>query len=93
MTVNRKRELIYFCLGYEERRRASGSAAACNEMIDRAAREAAGDVLAPYILKAATKGYTYPQLRLSHDIPCGKNLYYKTMRRFWAVLDAAKYGA
>lgn len=91
MTVNRKRELVYFVRQYDERKKA-GLPPVLNQMIEQAAHEAAGDVLAPFILRAACRGGTYKEMRMIHGIPCGKNMFYSLMKKFWTLLDESKYG-
>ena len=58
------------------------------ELVEKTAVEAAGPVLAPFLLAGVTKkniGYKY--LRTVMHIPCGKDYYYKTYHYFFWLLD------
>lgn len=44
-------------------------------------------IIAPYILKGVTEGRSYDYLRLQHNIPCGKDMYYNLYRRFFWLLS------
>ncbi len=55
--------------------------------IEEAAKEAAGEFLYPYIMKAITQeaaGYTL--LKTRYNIPCGKNLFYTLKRKTYYIL-------
>ena len=90
MTMYRKRELVYYARQYEERRNA-GAPPIFNQMLEESALEAAGDVLAPYVLKSACRGDTYVKLRTVDGIPCGKNMFYRLMKKFWTILECKRY--
>ena len=47
----------------------------------------AGEDLAGYILMSVTNDLTYSNLRLMHDIPCGKNLFYDKRHKFFWILS------
>ena len=58
------------------------------ELVEGTVLEAAGPVLAPFLLTGVTKkniGYKY--LRTVMHIPCGKDYYYKTYHYFFWLLD------
>ena len=58
------------------------------DRIRATAKEAAGEVLAPYLLEAVTnEGIGYDYLRDIRHIPCGKNAYYRIYHRFYWMLD------
>lgn len=115
----RFRELIYFCLQYNEWkqklkencdtlhsanltaavvpgansdatqslavRRAEWSRKC--ELVENTAKEV-DPVLAKYILKAVTtEGISYNYLSCVMGIPCGKELYYKSRRKFYYLLS------
>ncbi len=40
-----------------------------------------------YILKAVTKGMSYTELRMTHNIPCGRDKFYDSIRRYFWLLD------
>ena len=47
----------------------------------------AGEDLASYILMSVTNDLTYSNLRLMHDIPCGKNQFYDKRHKFFWILS------
>lgn len=59
------------------------------EIVEQAAIDADPD-LASYILKAVTEGLSYTYLKLSLEIPCGKDTYYDRYRRFFWLLNKTK---
>lgn len=44
-------------------------------------------VLASYLLKAITEGWSYDILKTRLEIPCGKDKYYELYRKFFWLLD------
>ncbi len=44
-------------------------------------------LLAPYILKSVTEGFSYTYLQTVMCIPCCRNTYYDRYRKFFYVLD------
>ena len=54
--------------------------------VETAAKEADKD-LAPFILLAVTKGYSYEHMSAKEGIPCGKDMYYDRYRKFFYELD------
>ena len=64
-------------------------AAKC-ELIEQTAIEADPE-LYPYILEGVTCDYaTYRYLKMSKDMPCGKNMYYDRRRKFYFLLSIKK---
>lgn len=59
------------------------------ELVERAARET-DPVLGKYILKGITEGLSYEALRISSDIPCCRDTYYRLYRKFLWVLDSIR---
>lgn len=43
--------------------------------------------LSGYIFKAVTEDISYNTLKTSHDIPCGRDMYYDRYRKFFWLLD------
>lgn len=61
------------------------------DLVEQTCLEAAGPVLAPFLLIGVTKkniGYKY--LRNMKHIPCGKTYYYKIYHYFFWLLDKQK---
>lgn len=56
------------------------------DMVERCANEA-DSILYPYIIKYVTKGYSYNALKLNDNIPCGKDIFYDTVRKFYWLLS------
>lgn len=56
------------------------------DMIQRVA-EITDPVLANYILKAVTEGWSYDILKARLEIPCCKDTYYELYRRFFWLLS------
>lgn len=46
--------------------------------------------LSRYILKGVTEGLSYDSLRAQIGVPCGKEAYYDSYRRFFWLLDRAR---
>lgn len=59
------------------------------ELIENAAKETDPD-LCNYILKAVTEGLSYDHMKMNHDIPCGKDMYYDRYRRFFWILSGTR---
>lgn len=56
--------------------------------IDESAKEACNDdMLAKYLIKGVTKGYSYQTLRSRYGIPYSKDIYYKAYRKFFYILN------
>lgn len=49
--------------------------------------EEASKVLKPYIIQAVTSDVSYVYLRQHKGMPCGKNMFYETRRKFYFLLD------
>lgn len=57
------------------------------DLIEAAAEEAAPR-LKDFIIKAVTNtGITYTYLNQIMEMPCGRNMYYETRRKFYWILD------
>lgn len=56
------------------------------KMVEDAAK-ATDEFLSGYILKAVTEGRTYENLRSVHNIPIGREAYYKLYRKFFWILS------
>ena len=56
------------------------------DMIRKAAEKANGD-LAEYIVRGVTEGLSYDMLKIKMDIPCCKDVYYESYRRFFWILN------
>ena len=56
------------------------------DMVKRVA-EKTDPVLANYILKAVTEGWSYDILKARLEIPCCKDTYYELYRRFFWLLN------
>lgn len=59
------------------------------DIVEKAAKSASEE-LCDYILKAVTEGYSYNYLKTKMNIPCCKETYYKSYRRFFWLLDIAR---
>lgn len=59
------------------------------KLIERIALEA-DEFLYPYLLMAVTKGLSYTNLKTSHNIPCGRDMYYDRYRKFFWLLSEAR---
>lgn len=59
------------------------------EMVERAARET-DPVLGGYVLKGITEGLSYEALRISSDIPCCRDTYYRLYRQFLWILNGIR---
>ena len=58
-------------------------------MVEKAAQDAS-DEIGEYILKAVTEDLSYVNLRMIHEIPCGKDMYYDRYRKFFWLLAKAR---
>ncbi len=56
------------------------------KLIEECAMEA-DEFLYRYILRAVTEGLSYTNLKVSHNIPCGRDMYYDRYRRFFWLLS------
>lgn len=59
------------------------------EMIDRVAKET-DSVMSRWIFLAVTDGANYTRLKTFYDIPCGKDLFYAYIRKFYYLLSLEK---
>ena len=58
-------------------------------MVNSAAKEADAQLWS-YIVKAVTQDLSFTALKMIHNIPCGKDMYYDRYRKFFYILDAKK---
>ena len=59
------------------------------ELVENAAR-ATDEMLAVYILMGVTDGLSYDHLRVTYDIPCCKEVYYRLYRKFFWLLNKTR---
>lgn len=59
------------------------------EMVEQAAIGADPD-LYPYILRGVTEGLSYNALKMQYDIPCCRDVYYDSYRRFFWMLNKVR---
>lgn len=55
-------------------------------MVENAA-DLTDDILGCYVLFGATKPCTYDNLKLMHSIPCGRDMYFNNLRKFYYILS------
>lgn len=60
------------------------------DMIESAAREAAGHSMYKHILLSVTEGIPFEKLNARERIPCGKNYFYKIKKKYYEILDEKK---
>ena len=56
------------------------------ELVETAAKQSAGN-MAGALIKAVSEGLSYEQICAHENVPCGKELWYKTYRKFFWILD------
>lgn len=56
------------------------------DMVRKAAKEAS-DEIGDYIFKAVTEDLSFTCLKMMHDLPCGKDMFYDRYRKFWYILS------
>lgn len=56
------------------------------DIVEKAAK-ACPDVLGQYVFKGVTEGLSYEQLVLQNGVPCCKETYYDSFRRFFWILS------
>ena len=59
------------------------------DMVEKACK-AADDRIDKWILKAVTEDLSFVNLSMVHNIPCGKDLYYDRLRKFFWLLDKTR---
>lgn len=59
------------------------------DMVEKVAQDAAGD-LSALLLKAVTEEISYEHLVMQETVPCCKEVWYTTYRRFFWLLDKAR---
>ena len=82
---NRKNELKRLCWQYAKFRRNRDDRKV--QMIEDAMHQAAEPWLYAYTLKAVTQGIPYEKLNAQTRVPCNKNMFYRTINRFYLILD------
>ena len=56
------------------------------ELVESSVQDTETDI-SWYLIKTVTEGYSYTYLKTVADIPCSKDYFYKTCRKFWWILD------
>lgn len=56
------------------------------KMVESACDET-DESLSRYLLRAVTNGYTYEYLKMNYNIPCCREVYYESYRRFFWILS------
>ena len=59
------------------------------EMVERVSRRL-DPVIGEWIFLAVTKGVNYTSLKTRYEIPCGKDLFYGYLRKFYYMLSQEK---
>ena len=59
------------------------------EMVERVSRQV-DPILGEWIFLAVTDGVSYTTLKTRYDIPCGKDLFYIYIRKFYSMLSVEK---
>ena len=59
------------------------------DLVSKSALESSKE-LGAYIFKAVTDGIPFVRLQTFYDIPCGKDMYYDTYRKFFWILSNKK---
>lgn len=59
------------------------------ELIENTAYDS-DDILGEYVFLSVTQDRSYNWLRMNLNIPCGKDMFYKAVRRFYWLLDSRK---
>lgn len=59
------------------------------EMVEQCAKDASPELF-KYIMTYATKGDAYSVLKMRDHIPCGKDMFYDTVRKFFWLLNKAR---
>ena len=60
------------------------------DMIERIAKKV-DPVIAPYLVKGVTEGFSYDNLRPRTDIPCNREEYYALYRKFFWILSEERH--
>lgn len=85
MDRDRKNELKRFCWQYNKFRRNRDIRKV--QMIEDAMHQAAEPWLYEYTLKSVTQKIPYERLNAQTRVPCNKNMFYRTINRFYLILD------
>ena len=59
------------------------------DLIENCCNEA-DPIIGRYIFMAVTNGFSFVQLQMQHNIPCGKDMYYDRYRKFFYLLSVRK---
>lgn len=59
------------------------------QLIEECSRMASEE-LSGYILRAVTEGLSYVTLEMMHNIPCGRDMFYDRVRKFFFILSVRK---
>lgn len=97
ISIHRYKELIHFTQQYQEWKKEVKNSSGTKEaqlllkisLVEETVQEAAGS-LAPYMLEAITKKLTYENVRMTKNIPCGKNVFYEMRVQYFVLLDKKK---
>lgn len=59
------------------------------ELVQRVCHNAGSEIY-PWLLLAVTRGTSFNELKMVHEIPCEKDMFYDRRRRFFLLLDKEK---
>lgn len=59
------------------------------KIVEQTAEKTDSD-LSLYIFKAVTEGFTYTVLKLKHNVPCCRDVFYDRYRKFFWLLDEVR---
>ena len=60
------------------------------EMVEKAAKDAGGEIVGRLLLSSVTEELSYEHLRAQAGVPCCKDTWYVVYRRFFWMLDKAR---
>lgn len=97
LSKNRFLALKYFCLCYPEWKAAlarAGESPRDPLLVKRialveATAARADPQISPWLLMAVTRGMTYKELYMRHDMPCCAEYFYQRRKIFFNLLDVA----
>lgn len=58
-------------------------------LVERVCNQASEE-LYPWLLLAVTRGLSFNELKMVHEIPCERDMFYDRRRRFFLLLDKEK---
>ena len=76
-------ELFYFCMQYKEKEKQGVEK---DIKLIRSAAEAADEQISEYVIKNVTEGVAYEYM----DVPCSRDKFYRTRRKFFQILSQSK---